>query len=96
MEITKERLNQIIKEEMATILKEGDLADRKWLDNPANPNSPHHNYDADYDAGYEHVEAAHRDGKLVTPKDIPGNASDGWRDGFMDAYKAIAHGDLGI
>ena len=37
MKITKSELQQIIKEETATVLSEGRLADMKWRDNPANP-----------------------------------------------------------
>tara|TARA_R110002096_G_scaffold42797_3_gene115188 strand:+ start:722 stop:1204 length:483 start_codon:yes stop_codon:yes gene_type:complete len=38
MKITKEQLKEIIKEEMVAVLSEGSTADRKWRDNPANPN----------------------------------------------------------
>ena len=37
MNITKEQLRQIVKEEVTAVLSEGSTADRKWRDNQANP-----------------------------------------------------------
>ena len=37
MKITKSELKQIVKEEAAAVLNEGHMADKKWRDNPANP-----------------------------------------------------------
>ena len=37
MKITKSKLKQIVKEEAAAVLSEGHMADKKWRDNPANP-----------------------------------------------------------
>jgi hypothetical protein len=47
MKITKSQLNQIIKEELAEVLGEGHMADRKWRDNPANPLSQDPDTDED-------------------------------------------------
>ena len=37
MKITKSQLQQIIQEETAAVFNEGHMADKKWRDNPANP-----------------------------------------------------------
>ena len=37
MKITKSQLKRIIKEETEAVLNEGQMADKKWQDNPANP-----------------------------------------------------------
>ena len=37
MKITKSQLKRIIQEETAAALSEGHMADKKWQDNPANP-----------------------------------------------------------
>ena len=42
MKITKLQLAELIKEELEGLLKEGELADRKWQDNAANPDSPYY------------------------------------------------------
>ena len=54
MKISKQRLKEIIKEELNG-LGEGERADRMWADNPANTSRPG---DADSAAGYPNAGAA--------------------------------------
>ena len=42
MKFSKTQLKKLILEVKENMIEEGELADRKWQDNPANPDSPYH------------------------------------------------------